>query len=142
MSKFRYLLSVLLVLVPGLSLAQAAPNPQVVTLPTLLEVCHGTTTVMSQAQDGTALSIDVEVALADCDGQCVGSLEYDLILSDTEGAELKWHLTETWEWRDASAPFTLQLRPQAVPGATLKEVQNLRLGRCSCSPAQASGRAY
>lgn len=108
------------------------------TLPALAEVwvnvCHGEARILSQQQTGTDINLDVEVNITDCNGVCIGSLEYDLLFVDTDNKEIKWHMTETWDWREMEAgPFTLSLHQQALPNTTLKEVNAMSIGRCSCS---------
>ncbi len=111
------------------------------TLPAQAEVwvnvCHGEARILSQQQTGTDITMEVEVNIADCNGVCIGSLEYDLLLVDADAKEIKWHMTETWEWREMEAgTFTLSLQQQALPNTTLKEVNAMEIGRCSCSTDQ------
>ena len=103
----------------------------------LVNVCHGEAQVLSQRQTDTGVDLDVEVSIGDCDGECIGSLEYDLLFVAADNTETLWHLTEHWNWRSLEGPFTLQIHQQALPNAQLKEVKNMKLGRCSCSTATA-----
>lgn len=99
----------------------------------LVNVCHGEARILSQAQTGTSIDMEVEVSVGDCVGECIGSLEYDLLFVDADNTETLWHMTENWNWRTLDGPFTLQLHDQALPNTTLKEVKAMKIGRCSCS---------
>ena len=99
----------------------------------IADVCRGTATVMSQQQTGKGLDLEVEVTVEDCEGVCVGSLEYDLLFVDADNNEIQWHMTEAWDWRELDGPFTLNIHDDMLPGSTLKEVKAMQIGRCSCS---------
>jgi hypothetical protein len=97
------------------------------------DVCRGQTKVLAQQQTEMGVDLEVEVTIEDCDGVCVGAIEYELLWVDADNTETLWHLTETWDWRDLDGAFTLSIHDDALPGAQLKEVKNVRIGRCSCS---------
>jgi hypothetical protein len=97
------------------------------------DVCRGTTNVVSQQQTEMGVDLEVEVTIEDCDGVCIGSLEYDLVWVDADANETLWHMTENWDWRELDGAFTLSIHDDALPGAQLKEVKGMRIGRCSCS---------
>ena len=99
----------------------------------IADVCRGSTRILSQNQTEKGLDMEVEVTIEGCDGVCIGSLEYTLLFADADNNEVKWHMTETWNWRDVTGPFTLQIHDDTLPGAQLKEVQSMQIGRCSCS---------
>jgi hypothetical protein len=96
-------------------------------------LCHGDVKVVSQQQTGNQVNLQVEVAIEDCTGVCIGSLEYKLLFTDAANNEIQWHMTEHWNWREADGAFTVAISEDILPGATLKEVQEMRIGRCSCS---------
>ena len=97
------------------------------------DVCRGTTRILSQQQTANGLDLAVEVTVEDCVGVCIGSLEYTLLFTDADNHEIQWHMTETWDWRELEGPFTLNIHDDTLPGATLKEVKSMQIGRCSCS---------
>jgi hypothetical protein len=97
------------------------------------DVCKGSTRIVSQEQTETGLDMAVEVTVEGCDGVCIGSIEYVLLFTDADNNEIKWHMTETWDWQDVHGPFTLNIHDNTLPGAQLKEVQAMQIGRCSCS---------
>jgi hypothetical protein len=99
----------------------------------IADVCRGTATVVSQEQTAAGLDLAVEVTVEDCEGVCIGSLEYDLVFTDADANEIQWHMTETWDWRELDGPFTLNIHDDILPGTTLKEVKEMQIGRCSCS---------
>lgn len=99
----------------------------------IADVCKGSTRILSQQQTDKGLDMEVEVTVEGCIGVCIGSLEYVLLFTDADGSEVKWHMTETWNWRDVTGPFTLSIHDDTLPGAQLKEVQSMQIGRCSCS---------
>jgi hypothetical protein len=99
----------------------------------IADVCKGSTRILSQQQTENGLDMDVEVTVDGCDGVCIGSLEYVLLFTDADANEVKWHMTETWNWRDVHGPFTLNIHDDTLPGAQLKEVHRMQIGRCSCS---------
>ena len=109
----------------------------VLTLPAqaqlVADVCRGSTNVLSQQQTEAGLELQVEVNVEDCNGVCIGSLEYRLLFTDADGNEIQWHMTENWDWRELDGPFTLAIQEAMPPGAQLKDVQEMRIGRCSCS---------
>lgn len=96
-------------------------------------VCRGSVNVVSQQQTDKGLDLEVEVDIEDCDGVCIGSLEYKLLFTDAANNEIQWHMTEHWNWREVEGPFTLAIHEDMLPGARFKEVQEMRIGRCSCS---------
>lgn len=118
----------------GLAAASGAMAQTTTTV--IIDNCRGEATVQAQRQDGTDLQLDVDVAIAGCDGVCTGSLEYTLRMQDGEQREVIVHLTENWHWREAKEPFALTLRPAISPGMTLQEVVAMQIGRCSCSTGQ------
>lgn len=97
------------------------------------DVCRGTTSIISQEQTQAGLDMMVEVTVEDCEGVCIGSLEYTLLFTDAENNEIQWHLTKAWDWQEVDGPFTLAIHEDMLPGTQLKEVQNMQIGRCSCS---------
>ncbi|HEY0961477.1 MAG TPA: hypothetical protein VGE69_03890 [Pseudomonadales bacterium] len=99
----------------------------------IADVCRGSATVLSQQQTENGLDLQVEVTIEDCNGVCIGSLEYKLLFTDADDNEIQWHMTESWDWRELDGPFTLSIQEAMPPGAQLKEVQEMRIGRCSCS---------
>jgi hypothetical protein len=115
----------------GAALCVAAVLPAQAQL--VADVCKGSTRIVSQEQTETGLDMTVEVTVEDCDGVCIGSIEYVLLFTDADNNEIKWHMTETWNWRDVTGPFTLNIHDKTLPGAQLKEVQSMQIGRCSCS---------
>lgn len=108
-------------------------QPTVHTLQVNLGVCKGQIKVLSQEQTAAGLDLEVEVAIEDCKGSCQGSIEYLLLFTDAEGKDVQWQMNETWKWRSLDGPFTLQLHHDTLPGSTLKEIKNMKIGRCSCS---------
>lgn len=96
-------------------------------------VCRGSVNVVSQQQAGDGVDLQVEVNIEDCDGVCIGSLEYKLLFTDAGDNEIQWHMTEHWNWRELDGPFTLTIHEDMLPGAQLKDIQEMRIGRCSCS---------
>lgn len=114
---------------PSFSEAQ----PAVHTLQTTLGVCRGEINVLSQQQTPQSLDMEVQVTIADCDGNCEGSIEYMLVFTDANNNEIQWQMNKTWPWRKLDGPITLQLHHDILPGSTLKDVKNMKLGRCSCS---------
>jgi hypothetical protein len=96
-------------------------------------VCHGSANVLSQQQSGNSVELQVEVNIEDCEGVCIGSLEYKLLFTDAADNEIQWHMTEHWNWHELDGAFTLTINEDILPGATLKEIQEMRIGRCSCS---------
>jgi hypothetical protein len=115
----------------GAALCAAAVLPAQAQL--IADVCKGSTKILSQQQTEKGLDMQVEVTIEGCDGVCIGSLEYVLLFLDADNNEVKWHMTETWNWRDVKGPFTLDIHDDTLPGAQLKEVQSMQIGRCSCS---------
>jgi hypothetical protein len=115
----------------GAALGVAAVMPAQAQL--IADVCKGSTKILSQQQTEQGLDMEVEVTVEGCDGVCIGSLEYVLLFTDADNNEIKWHMTETWDWQDVQGPFTLNIHDNTLPGATLKEVQSMQIGRCSCS---------
>lgn len=99
----------------------------------IADVCRGAARVLSQQQSGDGIDLEVEVTVEDCEGVCIGSLEYKLLFTDADGNEIQWHMTESWNWREFDGPFTLAIRETAPKGAQLQEVTEMRIGRCSCS---------
>lgn len=99
----------------------------------LVDVCRGEAKVLSQQQTEQGVQLEVEISVAGCDGVCTGTLEYALVFTDANGKDIQWFMTDSWDWRDVKAPFTLNLQQKALPGATLKEVRSMKVGRCSCS---------
>lgn len=99
----------------------------------IADVCRGTTSIVSQQQTPMGVDLEIEVTVEGCEGVCIGSIEYTLLFADADDHEIQWHLTETWNWRELDGPFTLSIHDDAPPGAQLKEVKNLQIGRCSCS---------
>jgi hypothetical protein len=97
------------------------------------DVCSGMANVLSQQQDGTRVSLEVEVTIEGCDDTCIGSLEYELVLVDADNNETQWRMTENWDWKRLDGPFTLSLAEQILPNTQLKEVKGMRVGRCSCA---------
>jgi hypothetical protein len=115
----------------GAALCMAAVLPAQAQL--IADVCKGSTKILSQQQTEKGLDMEVEVTIEGCDGVCIGSLEYVLLFTDADNNEIKWHMTETWNWQEVKGPFTLSIHDNTLPGATLKEVQSMQIGRCSCS---------
>jgi hypothetical protein len=99
----------------------------------VVDVCRGEAKVVSQKQTAQLVELEVEIAVAGCDGVCTGTLEYALVFTDANGKEVQWQMADDWNWRDAKAPVTLTLQQQALPGAQLQEVRSMKVGRCSCS---------
>lgn len=99
----------------------------------IADVCRGSANVLSQQQTENGLDLQVEVTIEDCNGVCIGSLEYKLLFTDADDNEIQWHMTESWDWRELDGPFALSIQEAMPPGAQLKEVQEMRIGRCSCS---------
>lgn len=99
----------------------------------VVDVCRGEAKVLSQQQTAQGVQLEVEIAVAGCDGVCTGTLEYALVFTDANGHEVQWQMADDWNWRDVKSPFTLTLQQQALPGAQLKEVRSMKVGRCSCS---------
>ena len=97
------------------------------------DVCRGDTKVVSQQQTERGLDLQVEVNIEDCNGVCIGSLEFKLLFTDAGGNEIQWHMTESWDWRELDGPFTLAIQEDMPPGAQLKDIAEMRIGRCSCS---------
>ena len=108
-------------------------QPAVHTLQLTLGVCRGEISVLSQQETEQALDMEVQVAIEDCDGSCQGSIEYMLVFTDANGNDIQWQMNQAWDWRRLDGPFTLQLHHDILPGSKLKEVKNMKLGRCSCS---------
>lgn len=131
-SKLVQLIGTVFLYLAMISASQAQP-PAVHTLQTTLGVCKGQINVLSQQQSDEGLDMEVEVTIEDCDGSCQGSIEYLLLFADANGNEIQWQLNETWSWRSLEGPFTLKLHHDTLPGSQLKEVRNLKIGRCSCS---------
>lgn len=99
----------------------------------IADVCRGDVEVLSQQQRGDGVDLEVQVTIEDCNGVCIGSLEYKLLFTDADDHEIQWHMTEHWNWRELDGPFTLAIHEDMPPGAQLKEIQEMRIGRCSCS---------
>ncbi len=116
--------------------SQAQDNTYAAPSPVVVDVCSGEVNVVSQQQNGNSVELEVEIAIKGCDGVCTGTLEYGLVFTDASGNDIQWQLTDSWNWRDVKAPFTLKLQQQALPGAKLKEVRAMKIGRCSCSTAR------
>lgn len=115
------------------AVAQAQDNTFAVPSPVVVDVCSGEVKVVSQQQNGSNVELEVEITVNGCDGVCTGTLEYGLVFTDASGNDIQWQLTDSWDWRDVKAPFTLKLQQQALPNAKLKEVRAMKIGRCSCS---------
>jgi hypothetical protein len=116
----------------GLSFDSQA-QPAVHTLQVTLGVCRGPIEVLSQQVTANALDMEVQVSIEDCTGSCTGSIEYLLVFTDANNNEVQWQMNETWPWRELDGPFTLKLHHDILPGSQLKEVRNMKIGRCSCS---------
>lgn len=116
----------------GLSVDSSA-QPAVHTLQVTLGNCRGSMEVLSRQQTESGLDLEVEVAIEDCSGKCTGSIEYLLVFTDASNNDIQWQMNETWDWRALDGPFTLKLHHDTLPGSTLKEIKNMKLGRCSCS---------
>lgn len=116
--------------------AHAQDNTYAAPSPVVVDVCSGEVKVVSQQQNGNNVELEVEIAIEGCDGVCTGTLEYGLVFTDASGNDIQWQLTDSWNWRDVKAPFTLKLQQKALPNATLKEVSAMKIGRCSCSTAK------
>lgn len=99
----------------------------------VVDVCRGEAKVLSQQPIEQGLQLEVEISVADCNGVCTGTLEYALVFTDANGKEIQWQMADNWDWRDVKAPFTMTLQNKTLPGATLKEVRSMKIGRCSCS---------
>lgn len=98
-----------------------------------LDVCQGQVKVLSQQQNAKGVDLEVEVSIKGCEGPCIGSLEYSLVFLDASNTEVLWQMSDGWEWRPVTAPFTMKLHHDALPNGKLKEVRSMKLGRCSCS---------
>lgn len=127
---FRLFATALLMLVLSVD-AQA--QPAVHTLQVTLGVCRGPIEVLSQQVTEAGLDMEVRISIEDCTGSCTGSIEYMLVFTDANNNEVQWQMNETWPWRQLDGPFTLQLHHDMLPGTELKEVRNMKIGRCSCS---------
>ena len=126
---FCHFKSSLQVLSAALCIALVAPaNAQLIA-----DVCRGSATIVSQQQTDMGIDLEVEVTIEDCNGVCIGSIEYDLLFVDADNQEVQWHMTESWNWRELDGPFTLSIHDDALPGAQLEEVKEMQIGRCSCS---------
>jgi hypothetical protein len=119
------------------AVAQAQDNTFAAPSPVVVDVCSGEVKVVSQQQNGSNVELEVEITVNGCDGVCTGTLEYGLVFTDASGNDIQWQLTDSWDWRDVKAPFTLKLQQQALPNAKLKEVRAMKIGRCSCSTVKA-----
>ena len=116
----------------GNSLAQELP-PNPLAPGITVNPCRGDLTVSTPQQTGIDVEFVINVTITDCEGSCTGTLEYTLLLLDANGINLEWHMTESWDWRQVTEPFTVQVQHQLPAGAQLQEVQSAQIGRCSCA---------
>lgn len=116
----------------GVALGSHA-QPAVHTLQLDLDVCRGPIEVLSQRQTEKGLDLEVQVTIEDCTGSCNGSIEYQLVFTDANNNEIQWQMNKTWPWRKLDGPFTLNIHHDTLPGSVLKEIRNMKIGRCSCS---------
>jgi hypothetical protein len=131
LNKSLHLFSTALLLLGVAGNSQA--QPAVHTLQVDLGLCHGQLNVLSQQQTQNGLDMEVQVTIEDCNGRCKGSMEYMLVFTDADNREIQWQMNQTWDWRSLDGPFTLNFHHDTLPGSTLKEIKNMKLGRCSCS---------
>jgi hypothetical protein len=105
-------------------MTQQTPNLQV-------DVCKADISLLQAEQSRELLSLVFSIAVKECEGKCIGSLEFT-IRQEINGISSELRETAQWNWREGDSPFELKHEISLHPQAIFDEVSSVNVGRCSC----------